>query len=315
MIVETRPGAHELCRARPRATRCGARSHALPDEQREVVDPEGVPGAHLPRDRRRSLDVPVSTVKTRLYRGLGQLRLRLETQGVREERAGAGAGALRRAQYGRRTKMECEEDRGRGASGATRWTSSTARPTARRARGSRRTSRACAACRDEMAALRGLRRDLAQLAPSRRATAFTPRGVVVPHWLLAAALVLVGLRRDPRRLGLRSRCGGRSSRRRRARRELERQQRESLAGARRRRSRARRAPRPTPPRCSRASRPRLDERLRVEPGAAGRAPGPALRRVAGARRGAAARRHGAGGGEPQLPRRPPRASSSRGPTS
>jgi RNA polymerase sigma-70 factor (ECF subfamily) len=29
------------------------------------------------------LDVPVSTVKTRLYRGLGQLRQRLERQGVR----------------------------------------------------------------------------------------------------------------------------------------------------------------------------------------------------------------------------------------
>ena len=34
-----------------------------------------------------TLDVPVSTVKTRLYRGLGQLRQQLERQGVR----GAGA--------------------------------------------------------------------------------------------------------------------------------------------------------------------------------------------------------------------------------
>ena len=31
----------------------------------------------------QALDVPVSTVKTRLYRGLDQLRLRLEHQGVR----------------------------------------------------------------------------------------------------------------------------------------------------------------------------------------------------------------------------------------
>ena len=31
----------------------------------------------------QALDVPISTVKTRLYRGLDQLRLRLERQGVR----------------------------------------------------------------------------------------------------------------------------------------------------------------------------------------------------------------------------------------
>ena len=30
-----------------------------------------------------TLDVPLSTVKTRLYRGLVQLRLRLERQGIR----------------------------------------------------------------------------------------------------------------------------------------------------------------------------------------------------------------------------------------
>jgi RNA polymerase sigma-70 factor (ECF subfamily) len=30
-----------------------------------------------------ALDVPLSTVKTRLYRGLGQLRHRLERQGIK----------------------------------------------------------------------------------------------------------------------------------------------------------------------------------------------------------------------------------------
>jgi hypothetical protein len=51
----------------------------------------------------------------------------------------------------------------------------------------------CAACRDEMAALRGVRRDLrAWTLPASRPT-FTPRGVVLPRWLAAAALLLVGL--------------------------------------------------------------------------------------------------------------------------
>ncbi len=50
----------------------------------------------------------------------------------------------------------------------------------------------CAACREEMAALRGLRRDLrAWRVPAAR-PAFTPRGVVVPRWLAAAAVLLVG---------------------------------------------------------------------------------------------------------------------------
>ncbi len=50
---------------------------------------------------------------------------------------------------------------------------------------------ACAACREEMAALRGLRRDLGGWRVPLARPAFTPRGFVVPHWLLAAALVLL----------------------------------------------------------------------------------------------------------------------------
>ena len=55
---------------------------ALPEDQREVVvlkEYQGLTFAEIAE----ALDVPLSTVKTRLYRGLGQLRLRLERQGIR----------------------------------------------------------------------------------------------------------------------------------------------------------------------------------------------------------------------------------------
>jgi RNA polymerase sigma-70 factor (ECF subfamily) len=85
VIVETRPGAHEqllemdLARAVRRAV------HALPEEQRVVVILKEYQGLTF-LEIAQTLDVPVSTVKTRLYRGLGQLRLRLERNGI-----GAGA--------------------------------------------------------------------------------------------------------------------------------------------------------------------------------------------------------------------------------
>jgi RNA polymerase sigma-70 factor (ECF subfamily) len=85
VMVETRPGAHErllemdLARAVRRAV------HALPEEQREVVILKEYQGLTF-LEIAQALDVPVSTVKTRLYRGLGQLRLRLERDGI-----GAGA--------------------------------------------------------------------------------------------------------------------------------------------------------------------------------------------------------------------------------
>jgi len=51
----------------------------------------------------------------------------------------------------------------------------------------------CAPCREEMGELRAVRRDLGawKLPPAR--PAFTPRGWVLPRWLAAAALLLVGL--------------------------------------------------------------------------------------------------------------------------
>jgi hypothetical protein len=51
----------------------------------------------------------------------------------------------------------------------------------------------CAACREEMAALGGVRRDLRTWTLPVSRPAFTPRGVVLPRWLAAAALFLVGL--------------------------------------------------------------------------------------------------------------------------
>ena len=50
----------------------------------------------------------------------------------------------------------------------------------------------CPACRDELAALRGVRRDLAawRLPEARQRRA--PRGFVVPRWLAAAALFVLG---------------------------------------------------------------------------------------------------------------------------
>ena len=51
---------------------------------------------------------------------------------------------------------------------------------------------ACAACREEMTALGALRRGLGRWRLPQQRPSFTPRGFVVPRWLAAAALVLLG---------------------------------------------------------------------------------------------------------------------------
>jgi RNA polymerase sigma-70 factor (ECF subfamily) len=82
VLVERRPGAQEqliqddLASAVRRAIEC------LPAEQREIVILKEYQGLTF-LEIAQALDVPVSTVKTRLYRGLGQLRLRLESEGIR----------------------------------------------------------------------------------------------------------------------------------------------------------------------------------------------------------------------------------------
>jgi RNA polymerase sigma-70 factor (ECF subfamily) len=54
----------------------------LSEEQREVVILKEYQGLTF-LEIAQALDLPVSTVKTRLYRGLGQLRLRLEDEGIK----------------------------------------------------------------------------------------------------------------------------------------------------------------------------------------------------------------------------------------
>ena len=51
----------------------------------------------------------------------------------------------------------------------------------------------CGACREELQALRGLRRDLGHWRLPLARPTFTPRGLLVPHWLAAAALVLLAV--------------------------------------------------------------------------------------------------------------------------
>jgi RNA polymerase sigma-70 factor, ECF subfamily len=82
LIVETRPGAHERLLERDLAETVKRAIHALPEEQRVVVILKEYQELTF-LEIAQALDVPVSTVKTRLYRGLVQLRLRLETDGVR----------------------------------------------------------------------------------------------------------------------------------------------------------------------------------------------------------------------------------------
>jgi RNA polymerase sigma-70 factor (ECF subfamily) len=56
---------------------------ALPEEQREILILKEYLGLTF-LEIAQALELPVSTVKTRLYRGLGQLRLRLEDEGIRD---------------------------------------------------------------------------------------------------------------------------------------------------------------------------------------------------------------------------------------
>jgi RNA polymerase sigma-70 factor (ECF subfamily) len=81
VMVETRPGAHERLLERDLARAVRRAVCELPEEQREVVILKEYQDLTF-LEIAQALDVPVSTVKTRLYRGLGQLRLRLEREGV-----------------------------------------------------------------------------------------------------------------------------------------------------------------------------------------------------------------------------------------
>jgi len=81
-LRDASPSAFELMESGDLSRLVAAAMAALPEEQREVVILKEYQGLTFP-EIADALDVPLSTVKTRLYRGLGQLRVRLERQGVR----------------------------------------------------------------------------------------------------------------------------------------------------------------------------------------------------------------------------------------
>jgi len=76
------PSALELIEARDLSRQVAAAVASLPQEQREVVVLKEYQGLTF-LEIAEALDVPLSTVKTRLYRGLGQLRQQLTSQGIR----------------------------------------------------------------------------------------------------------------------------------------------------------------------------------------------------------------------------------------
>jgi RNA polymerase sigma-70 factor (ECF subfamily) len=84
------PSPLELIEARDLSRAVAAAVESLPQEQREVVVLKEYQGLTF-QEIAQALDVPISTVKTRLYRGLSLLRQRLEREGIR---AGAPLPAL-----------------------------------------------------------------------------------------------------------------------------------------------------------------------------------------------------------------------------
>jgi RNA polymerase sigma-70 factor, ECF subfamily len=81
-LRDARPSALDLIESNDLSRAVAAAMAALSEEQREVVILKEYEGLTFP-EIAETLDVPLSTVKTRLYRGLGQLRVRLERQGIR----------------------------------------------------------------------------------------------------------------------------------------------------------------------------------------------------------------------------------------
>ncbi len=82
VLVEKGPGAQEQLIRDDLASAVRRAIELLPAEQREVVILKEYQGLTF-LEIAQALALPVSTVKTRLYRGLGQLRLRLESEGIR----------------------------------------------------------------------------------------------------------------------------------------------------------------------------------------------------------------------------------------
>jgi RNA polymerase sigma-70 factor (ECF subfamily) len=80
--VETGPSPFDVLEGRDLSRRVAAAVAALPEEQREVIVLKEYQGLTF-LEIATVLDVPISTVKTRLYRGLVLLRGRLEREGIK----------------------------------------------------------------------------------------------------------------------------------------------------------------------------------------------------------------------------------------
>ncbi|HLA77335.1 MAG TPA: sigma-70 family RNA polymerase sigma factor [Vicinamibacteria bacterium] len=81
-LATSGPSAVELAEASELARTVGSAVWALPEEQREVIVLKEYQGLTF-QEIAEVLGLPVSTVKTRLYRGLGVLRECLEQKGIR----------------------------------------------------------------------------------------------------------------------------------------------------------------------------------------------------------------------------------------
>jgi RNA polymerase sigma-70 factor (ECF subfamily) len=80
------PSALDLVEAQDLSRTVSGAVAALPEEQREVIVLKEYQGLTF-LEIAEVLGLPMSTVKTRLYRGLGQLKEQLERQGVRSAAA------------------------------------------------------------------------------------------------------------------------------------------------------------------------------------------------------------------------------------
>lgn len=81
VLAEPRLGAQDELIERDLARAVRQAIGELPEQQREVLILKEYQGLTF-LEIAQALEVPVSTVKTRLYRGLAQLRLRLERRGI-----------------------------------------------------------------------------------------------------------------------------------------------------------------------------------------------------------------------------------------
>jgi RNA polymerase sigma-70 factor (ECF subfamily) len=86
LLASREPGAHELVQRLDLRRSVRRAIAGLSEEQREVLILKEYQGLTF-LEIAQALGVPLSTVKTRLYRGLGQLRVALEEKGMGREQS------------------------------------------------------------------------------------------------------------------------------------------------------------------------------------------------------------------------------------